>query len=196
MCEHVGIQCDIVTGYAKGPSKLSGLGEKHAWNAVYINNNWHLVDPTFGSGYVNDDDKFVFQFKPSYYFANPDGFKMNHFPEQERWQMTDNPITKDEYKKNPGIGFGFLKYKLDMLYPNEGKISVDKEVPLEISFYAEEVLDQLTIGNVKKATEIEATYSNEGGRYNIILDASELKSGTYVIQNGKVPLFTYRFNVK
>ena len=26
--------------------------EQHAWNAVYLDGSWRLVDPTYGSGYV------------------------------------------------------------------------------------------------------------------------------------------------
>lgn len=196
MCEGIGIQCKVVTGYAKGPTKISSLGEKHAWNAVYVNDNWFLVDPTFGSGYVDDENNFKFLFEPSYLFPNPDAFKMNHHPSQEKWQITDSPLPKEDYKRNPGIGSGYLQYDLDMLTPNDGKLTVEKAQGLAISFYTEHDLEELNIASLSKGTELEATYNKQDTRYTINVNTDEMKSGSYGIYNGRTLLFSYRINIK
>lgn len=195
MCEGIGIQSVIVTGYAKDASKIGVLGEKHAWNAVYVGENWYLVDATFGAGYLDDDKKFVFLFNPVYFLSNPDSFKMNHFPKLEKYQYTSSPLSKEEYKANPGIGIGYFQNGIDMLYPNQGKFSVEKGTPIEISFTSTEELEQLNIGNIKRATEIDAKYDKSGGKYTITVNTDELKSGTYAVQNGKTLLFSYRFSI-
>ena len=196
MCDGIGIQSEIVTGYAKGASKIASLGEKHAWNAVYVGENWYLVDATFGAGYVDDYKKFVSLFDPSYFFSNPDAFKMNHHPKQARYQYTSSPLSKTEYKSNPGIGIGYFEYGIDMLSPNQGKYSVKKGEPIEISFTSDTELDALNIGSAgSRSAEVDAQYKSSANTYTISINTEELKSGIYAVQNGRKLLFTYRFNI-
>lgn len=54
-----------VPGYSKGFGYQTGQsfsGEfDHAWNAVYLEGRWHLVDSTWGSGLVDSTtSKFTF----------------------------------------------------------------------------------------------------------------------------------------
>lgn len=60
-----GVQCMTVPGYSKGFGYQTGQsfsGEfDHAWNAVYLDGRWHLVDSTWGSGLVDTTtSKFTF----------------------------------------------------------------------------------------------------------------------------------------
>lgn len=60
-----GVQCVTVPGYSKGFGYQTGQsfsGEfDHAWNAVYLEGRWHLVDSTWGSGLVDTTtSKFTF----------------------------------------------------------------------------------------------------------------------------------------
>ena len=59
------MQCVTVPGYSKGFGYQTGQsfsGEfDHAWNAVYREGRWHLVDSTWGSGLVaTTTSKFTF----------------------------------------------------------------------------------------------------------------------------------------
>uniref|UniRef100_F7C2I6 Kyphoscoliosis peptidase n=1 Tax=Callithrix jacchus TaxID=9483 RepID=F7C2I6_CALJA len=65
MCRIAGVQCMTVPGYSKGFGYRTGQsfsGEfDHAWNAVYLEGRWHLVDSTWGSGLVDTTtSKFTF----------------------------------------------------------------------------------------------------------------------------------------
>lgn len=60
-----GVQCMTVPGYSKGLGYQPGQsfsGEfDHAWNAVFLEGRWHLVDSTWGSGLVDSStSKFTF----------------------------------------------------------------------------------------------------------------------------------------
>lgn len=60
-----GVQCVTVPGYSKGFGYQLGQsfsGEfDHAWNAVFLEGRWHLVDSTWGSGLVDSStSKFTF----------------------------------------------------------------------------------------------------------------------------------------
>jgi len=195
LCEGVGIQSVFVGGYGKANPTKSGLGDKHAWNAVYLDGNWYLIDATFGAGYVDDNDKFHFAFNPGYFLADPDAFAMNHFPTQSKWQLSQQSIDKDDYKKNPGVGSGYFKYKLSSLTPGMHKLTAERGVPLVISFTAQESLTNLLIANIRQAKEITSEQINEGERYTITVNTDELKSGTYGIFEGQVLLFVYRISV-
>lgn len=62
-----GVQCMNLSGYCKGHGYRAGqtfAGDyDHAWNAVYLEGQWHLVDSTWGSGSIDDCfSKFTFRY--------------------------------------------------------------------------------------------------------------------------------------
>ena len=195
LCEAVGIQCTYIGGYAKSDPTKSGLGGKHAWNAVDIDDNWHLVDATFGAGYTDDKKKFHFKFDEVYFGANPEAFKMNHLPSQSKWQLSDEIMEKETYKKNTGIGSGYFKHELNMVLPEVHKVTAERGVPLVISFNSPKELKSLNVANMRKAKELAATFTKEGDRYTLIVNTDELKSGTYGFFEDKDLLFVYRISV-
>ncbi|XP_072845340.2 uncharacterized protein LOC110087268 isoform X4 [Pogona vitticeps] len=68
-----GIQCQKLAGISNGKGPKKGLKKKkrHAWNTVYLDGKWHLVDCTWGSGFVKDH-KFTFKYGELYFFPCPD----------------------------------------------------------------------------------------------------------------------------
>lgn len=102
MCDEAKVRCVVITGYAKG---YNFTGERlakanHAWNAVWVDNNWALVDVTWGSGYVQDaGDTFIFRraLDDDYLFSKPEGFIIQHFPEDIKWQLLETPVSVDDF---------------------------------------------------------------------------------------------------
>jgi transglutaminase/protease-like cytokinesis protein 3 len=102
LCNTAGIECRVIYGWVKvrGFSIKSGDGTNHAWNMVKLNDEWKLVDVTFGSGYgYFEDGQWVFKrsFIPQYLFIEPEKLIKTHLPVFPEWQMLEDPVTKDEF---------------------------------------------------------------------------------------------------
>ncbi len=102
LCVQEDIECEIISGYAKGYG-FNGKRENepnHSWNAVKLNGNWKLIDVTWGSGNVesiNGTLTYRKNLNLGYIFSKPEGFVIEHFPEDNEWQLLDKPITLDEF---------------------------------------------------------------------------------------------------
>ncbi|XP_007493967.1 kyphoscoliosis peptidase [Monodelphis domestica] len=92
MCRIAGVHCMTVAGYSKGYGYQTGQsfsGEyDHAWNAVYLEGRWHLLDSTWGSGLVDPaTTKFTFIYNEFYFLTHPALFIEDHFPDNKNWQL-------------------------------------------------------------------------------------------------------------
>lgn len=81
-----------------GKSRSAGVQfdkSPHAWNAVKLNGQWILVDPTWGAG-----DMFGLDFNPDYnpaWFAVPPRiFAEDHIPSDAKWQLLERPVVASE----------------------------------------------------------------------------------------------------
>ncbi|XP_062977701.1 kyphoscoliosis peptidase-like [Elgaria multicarinata webbii] len=105
MCSLAGIQCKCLSGFSKGysykPGKVFKGDSDHAWNAVYLDGRWHLLDSTWGSGHVDDScRKFTFKYDEFYFLTHPALFINAHFPEDEKWQLLKPTLTLQQYERN------------------------------------------------------------------------------------------------
>ncbi|KAF9585483.1 hypothetical protein BGW38_002173 [Lunasporangiospora selenospora] len=96
----------IVSGVAKGFGSEPGdgsLGCAHAWNAVNVAGEMLLIDSTWGSGHVDDQDNYHKGFKPHYFLTRPHRFIYNHWPKDRRQQFLDPPISEAVYMGLPMV---------------------------------------------------------------------------------------------
>ncbi|MDY0280289.1 MAG: transglutaminase domain-containing protein [Salinivirgaceae bacterium] len=94
VCSELNIRSHIVAGFTKGygfNGKMDGKSN-HAWIAVYLNGKWSLIDPTWGSGYLNQKGKFVASFQPRYFMIDPTLLISKHLPEDPAFQLLACPI--------------------------------------------------------------------------------------------------------
>lgn len=91
-----GIDVKKITGYAKGfgelPLSAAPGKENHAWNAVQLEGQWHLLDATWDAGGVDDATRrFVRRpaGPPAYFLASPAAFITTHFPADRKWQLIE-----------------------------------------------------------------------------------------------------------
>ena len=101
LCTAAGVECEVVFGIAQGYGGYEGrTSSNHGWNAVNIDGKWELIDATWGGGGSTKVDGKIVHVKEldmRYLFADPSDFIIDHFPEQKKWQLLDEPISKKEF---------------------------------------------------------------------------------------------------
>ena len=102
LCRAAGIKSEIIFGYAVGLSTgdHNTSNPNHGWNAVYMDDKWELVDATWGAGGSYRSGSSLVRVKEvdmRYFFAKPQDFIIDHYPEEKSWQLLDEPISKREF---------------------------------------------------------------------------------------------------
>ncbi|MGB5099901.1 MAG: transglutaminase domain-containing protein [Methanothrix sp.] len=135
LAQEAGLEVVKIRGYGKGYSYRPGdsfTGPfNHAWNAVKINGSWYLIDTTWGAGYVSGDGKYVRKFDDHYFMTKPSQFIFNHFPEDARWQLLDETVSKDEYENLVYLESDFFNLDLKLDQKN-GTIAAKKQVNVSV----------------------------------------------------------------
>lgn len=110
LCQAVKIECIKIIGYGKNYDSET---EGHAWNAVKINGKWQLIDVTWGTGSFLDRElqNYSKEIDLKYLFGDPDYFIIDHFPEEESWQLLDFPINKEKFLGSEWDEKRLKKYK-------------------------------------------------------------------------------------
>ena len=110
---YVGIPVKVIHGITKGYEYQVGDDltiyqnhTLHAWNAVYIIDNWFFVDCAWGAGHLSEDRAFVRQFQEFYFLTDPENMIVDHFPYMDRnikgsarWQLLESPLTINRFSE-------------------------------------------------------------------------------------------------
>jgi hypothetical protein len=179
-----GLQAVRIKGYGKGygyvPGKEFTGPFNHAWNAVKINGSWYLMDCTWGAGYVSGEGKYVRKFDDHYFMTPPSQFIFSHFPDEARWQLLDEPLSKEEFQNLVYLESDFFNLGL-MLGQRNGTISVDKQINVSI-FAPQDVLmmAKLEYADGASAENGYTFCQRDGGRYDIY--AQFPSAGSYILK--------------
>lgn len=96
--EEVGIDVVYISGHIRNeqnwfemvsPNQNTG----HAWNAVRLNDEWVLVDTTWGASYSASETDLYFDMQPEIAI-------ITHFPRNRKWQLLENPLTFREFSNS------------------------------------------------------------------------------------------------
>ncbi|XP_063298324.1 kyphoscoliosis peptidase-like isoform X3 [Pelobates fuscus] len=102
MCSIAGVQCKTVSGYGKGMSYQVGQNitedSSHAWNMVYLEGGWHLLDSTWGTGTCNNNI-FSFKYNEFYFLTHPALFIEDHLPENSDCQLLEPRISQKHFEQ-------------------------------------------------------------------------------------------------
>jgi len=93
----LGIKTYVITGYTQQNGSLDFIA--HAWCAAQIDSEWHLFDPTWGSGYIRDS-RFVKKINNDYFMVSPDKMIHSHMPFDPIWQFLNYPVTNQEFSNS------------------------------------------------------------------------------------------------
>ncbi|OJX83246.1 MAG: hypothetical protein BGP01_08175 [Paludibacter sp. 47-17] len=94
IANQVGIKSYVVSGYTKQNGFVDYI--PHAWIASFIDSTWYLVDPTWGSGYIQNA-KFVKKTNDYYFRTRPEQMVKSHMPFDPLWQFLNYPVTNQEF---------------------------------------------------------------------------------------------------
>ncbi len=135
LCDYAGLRSAIVSGFAKGDySRQFKFRCNHTWNTVYLDSVWRLIDVTWASGYTNySGDEFTKRLDEAYFLPAPGDFIRDHFPDDLRWTLMDNPPFPKEFTAGPYRNKCFSKYKLSSYLPAGGIIEAAVGDTVQIS---------------------------------------------------------------
>ncbi|HPG10857.1 MAG TPA: transglutaminase domain-containing protein [Chitinophagaceae bacterium] len=122
MCEYAEIPAAVIIGYGRpGSGRPRSFGVNHYWNAVYFEGQWHLLDATWASGYIIESSReFVRSYSARYFLTDPAVFINDHYPDDQRWTLLDEPVLFPELKRSPFKQKSFRKYNISEIYPSKG----------------------------------------------------------------------------
>src|SRR5688572_19037674 len=132
-CDAFNIESKIIYGTARTGKRDINISQlrlrvNHAWNAVKINGNWRLIDPTWAAGSVDDSDeenlKYYKDYRETYYFTPPEKLIFNHFPDQYQNQFLNKAVPAVKFKKWPLFTTLFLGDSIAEIYPDTALIRI------------------------------------------------------------------------
>jgi len=176
LLDQLGFQSQIVTGYTKQNNQIARLS--HAWCAIKMkDNNWYVFDPTWDSGYVNTNNKFVANIASVHFKMLPSEAIKSHMPFDFLWQFSKEPISNREfyngkkYDNKPLVNFDYQseieKYnklsEIDKAFESSERIQKNdkaNDLILEEYNYKKSVFNTTRLNkNIEKVTEIIEDYN-------------------------------------
>lgn len=97
--DHFDIDHRLVLGYSRSPMNVLEAiepREDHAWSAIRLNDEWHLVEITWANQLIDDR-----QARDYYFKTDPAEMMLQHFPKNEKWQLLDEKWSFDKFVKAP-----------------------------------------------------------------------------------------------
>jgi hypothetical protein len=195
MCTYAGIKSTKISGYARGAGfSISGveqINSNHAWNAVFLDDNWYLVDSTWDAGYLNGRH-FEQEYETSYLFLEPENMIYTHYPEMKMWQLLEHPIEDSEFLDSPYLRGDYFQFVEHSDFENEKKtINSSKTASYTISLKDNYILmgtlsdlngkkftNRIYIKNKDEYKEIMISFP-EKGKYVLKLFAAAEESNDY-----------------
>ncbi|WP_281616044.1 transglutaminase-like domain-containing protein [Flammeovirga sp. SubArs3] len=98
--KELGYESYIIKGYTKRKDGSIGGAFGHTWNAIKVNGEWKLYDPTWGAGTVENGKKFHQNYDLNWYDVAPEKMIERHMPYDPIWQLLDTPYTYENFNKN------------------------------------------------------------------------------------------------
>jgi len=198
VCELMGIRSLFIEGHSKvGVNDIGRnptIGD-HAWNAVKIDNQWHLVDVTWASGSANGN-VWKQQFNDFYFFTKPEDFVKNHLPSTPGLSFSNSEPSKKAFFAAPIYSRGYFRANLALLSPLSGTLTV-----------ATNALIEFTIEQPTEGVELHYAFGGERipkpislncqqGRCNFQIPFSGTENtALYIIANRQTAL-QFRVNVR
>ena len=141
MCSMANIRCLTVDGYAKNrAAEINNKSDEinHTWDVVQLGQSpeqWFYIDAAKASGYTDTKMvSFTKFFTSEYFFADKLLFNLDHYPDNQAWQLGTGPKSLKEFYSLPVIGNAAYQYGLKKPQPINGYVKTKINVPASFSF--------------------------------------------------------------
>ena len=164
---YLGLEVECVSCYAKGVGYEPGqrlTKTDHEYNVIKLDNKWYPIDSTWGAGHIKDR-RFVKEYNEFYFLADPELLIKTHFPEDDKWLLTQRKYSFEEFLKWPLVKNNFYKYGFEKYYPEEGLIELRNENSTKFIVYA---------NNMSSKTAISDIYLLQGNVYQQVLNSTNI----------------------
>lgn len=140
MCDLAGLKSEYIEGYTRTkPYQVGSAGVvNHAWNAIYLDSAYYLLDATWASGGCAEDEDegkllyFEKRFNEYYWLTPSKDFIRDHYPKEGKWVFETN-YTKEKFAANPYYESEIIP-KIQLLSPKSGVLKVKKGDTLHFRF--------------------------------------------------------------
>ena len=171
LCDSANILCVTISGYIRWYSDPIGAitDREHSWNAVFLNNKWQLLDPTWASGKVDDEvHKFKKEYDDFYFLTDPIQFFNDHYPSDAKWALFTNPPSRQQFYNYPFFHPDFYKSRITSMKPTTGLLEVNsniKKIRIELE----------TISKLKDIYISEYPYQKDTTNYDVKDDSLSIE---------------------
>ena len=128
LCTLFEIPSEIIIGVTKTEIRdLKGdqLLKNHTWNAIKINGEWKLVDPTWASNQMHKGLLRIYgSYIDQYFFTEPIDFIKSHLPANSAWQLLDEPIDANNFAMAPSYFPAYFANEVELSPQTSGIISL------------------------------------------------------------------------
>jgi Transglutaminase-like domain len=152
MCDLAGLKSEMIEGYTRQLYyQVGSTGSlNHAWNSVWIDSAYYLLDATWAAGGCekDDDGKLLFfqkNFNEYYWLTPPDDFVRDHYPKTPTWTLIPN-YTKEKFAANPYYKPSELA-NIELITPKSGIINAKKGDTIHFKIDYEGSFDNLQINS-------------------------------------------------
>ena len=153
---------------------------------IKLDNKWYPMDSTWGAGSV-DGEKFNKCFNELYFLPNPEILITSHFPVDDKWQLTKEKYSLEEFLKWPIIKLRFYDYGFKSLEPKESLIGLKNSNIQKFIVYGEKMNKKSASCKIKLFYERHIITQNNLDVINFYDDRFEIdcifnKKGKYEVQ--------------
>ena len=118
----------------------------YAWNYVLIDNEYYLLDAGLGSGYCYGGT-FIKKYTDFYFGTEPEKYIRLHYPNEDKWQLLSDVISKSEFQTMAYLFEGFYSLGFKTIYPDNQTLTEDTIFQLTSDSSFDEIYEDIELNS-------------------------------------------------